>query len=48
MATIEKPLSPGDHAYRVWIIHTQQCPRCRNSLRCDTTRRLGRAWRALR
>lgn len=48
MATVEKQLSAGDNAYRVWIIHTQQCARCRNNIHCSLARRMGRVWRALR
>ncbi|WP_327175549.1 hypothetical protein OG599_09675 [Streptomyces sp. NBC_01335] len=48
MSTTEKPLTAGDRAYRVWIIHTEQCATCRAGRACTTAVRLGRAWRAVR
>ncbi|WP_327180441.1 hypothetical protein OG599_35105 (plasmid) [Streptomyces sp. NBC_01335] len=47
MTTTEK-LSPGDVAYRRWILHTEQCATCRAGRACATTVQLGRAWRAAR
>lgn len=47
MTTTEK-LTEGDRAYRVWLLHTEQCATCRAGRACPTTVKLGRAWRAVR